>query len=227
MIDVMGKPCHIPVMEAKKALAEHGIDSVLLKVDNIVSVQNLEKMANGYGCDFSYSGETGNSFEVTINKGGKEISAFITEKSNHQTAHNNKSETDDNSKSEIVHNGRLERGNRDTSANGTAVVISRDTMGEGAEELGKILIKGFIYSLTELPKPPDFVIFLNSGAYLTSQGSNTIDDLKKLEEKGTEVLTCGTCANYYGLHDKLAVGAITDMYGITEKMAYACNTINI
>ena len=107
------------------------------------------------------------------------------------------------------------------------VVISRDTMGEGPEELGKILIKGFIYSLTEIPAPPEYVIFLNSGAYLTSGEANTIEDLKKLEQKGSKILTCGTCVNYYGLQDKPAVGAITDMYGITEIMASADNIINI
>ena len=103
----------------------------------------------------------------------------------------------------------------------------RYTMGEGAEELGKILIKGFIYSLTELSTPPKFLIFLNSGAYLTSDGANTIEDLEKLEKMGTEILTCGTCINYYGLKDKPAVGTITNMYGITERMASAGNVINI
>ena len=112
-------------------------------------------------------------------------------------------------------------------SNGFAVVISKNTMGEGAEELGKILIKAYIYSLTELPVPPKFVIFLNSGAYLTSDGSNAIDDLKKLENEGTEILTCGTCVNYYGLQDKLAVGAITNMYAIAEKMAGIAKLINI
>lgn len=54
IIDVMGKPCPIPVIEAKRALAEQGIAGVLVKVDNIVSVQNLEKMAKGCGYGFSY-----------------------------------------------------------------------------------------------------------------------------------------------------------------------------
>jgi selenium metabolism protein YedF len=112
-------------------------------------------------------------------------------------------------------------------AGGLAVVVSRDTMGEGAEELGKILIKGFIYSLSELPTPPSCVIFLNSGARLTTEGANTVEDLKKLGEKGAEVLTCGTCVNYYGLQGKLAVGAITDMYGITERIAAAAKVMNI
>ncbi|MCL2840023.1 MAG: sulfurtransferase-like selenium metabolism protein YedF [Defluviitaleaceae bacterium] len=111
--------------------------------------------------------------------------------------------------------------------NNVVVTISADTMGNGAEELGKILIKSFIYSLTELPKPPKSVLFFNGGALLTTEGANTIDDLKTLESKGTEILTCGTCINYYGLQDKLTVGAVTNMYEISTRMASADNVINI
>ena len=71
------------------------------------------------------------------------------------------------------------------------------------------------------------MIFFNSGAYLTSDGANTLDDLKKLEEKGTEILTCGTCINYFGLQDKLAVGKIVNMYEITERLASSGAVINI
>ena len=121
----------------------------------------------------------------------------------------------------------LDEHKKDTAANGLAVVIGSDTLGKGADELGKILIKSFIYSLTELPVPPKHIMFLNSGAYLTADGSNTVDDLKKLEEKGVEILTCGTCVNYYNLQDKLAVGAVSNMYEIAARMALAGNVINI
>lgn len=202
IMNLMGKPCPIPVIETKKALAE-GLDGVLVKVDTIVAVQNLEKMAKNHGYDFSYVESAKDSYEVTIGTGGKNAP--------------------------VLNNGDSEAGAAECGqlSGKLVVVIGRDTMGEGAEELGKILIKGFIYSLTELAVPPEYVIFLNSGAYLTSEGTNTIEDLKKLEEKGTGIFTCGTCANYYGLQDKLAIGAITDMYGITEKMASASNVINI
>ena len=49
----------------------------------------------------------------------------------------------------------------------------------------------------------------------------SLEDLKKLEEQGVEILTCGTCLNYYGLTEKLAVGAVTNMYTIVEKLAGA------
>jgi len=109
----------------------------------------------------------------------------------------------------------------------STIIISSDTMGRGEEELGKVLIKAFIHSLTELPTPPQSVIFLNSGAFLTAETSNTIADLKTLESQGAEILTCGTCVNYYELQDKLAIGAITNMYEIATRMATAENLINI
>ena len=111
--------------------------------------------------------------------------------------------------------------------NELTVIISQNTMGNGDEELGKILIKSFIYSLTELPVPPRYVIFLNAGAYLTSNLSNTIEDLKKLEDNGTSILTCGTCLNYYGLEEKIAVGDVTNMYHIAEIMTKADKLMNI
>jgi len=113
------------------------------------------------------------------------------------------------------------------SSDNFVVAISADTMGNGSEELGKILVKAFIYSLTELPVPPDVLVFFNSGVHLTSNESNTIDDLKALEEKGTKMLICGTCVNYYGLQEKLAVGTISNMNEITQMMADAARLINI
>ena len=201
VIDVLGKQCPIPVIEAKKVLAEQETDGVLVKVDNITAVQNLERMADGYGYVFSYTKDTACAYEVKIAKNGKAPPEITT------------------SESKVFNGGE--------SSNKLTVVIGSSAMGNGAEELGKILIKGFIYSLTELPSPPQSVIFFNSGVYLSSDGANTLDDLKKLEEKGTEILTCGTCINYFGLQDKLAVGKIVNMYEITERLASSGTVINI
>ena len=73
------------------------------------------------------------------------------------------------------------------------VVISADHMGEGNDELGKILLKGFLFALTQQEKLPSTILFYNGGASL----------------------------NYYGLTDKLQVGAVTNMYVITEKQMQA------
>lgn len=94
-------------------------------------------------------------------------------------------------------------------------------MGEGSEELGRILIKGFLFALTQQEHLPSTVLFYNGGAKLTTEGSASLEDLKTLEANGVEILTCGTCLDYYGLKDKLAVGGVTNMYVIVEKQMQA------
>ena len=116
---------------------------------------------------------------------------------------------------------------RDLPADGLVVVIGRDSMGDGPQELGKILLKSFVHSLTELPAPPACLIFFNAGALLAAEGAATTESLQKLAGQGVRILVCGTCANYFDLQDKLAVGEITNMYEITEKMATARHLINI
>ena len=101
------------------------------------------------------------------------------------------------------------------------VVVSSDRMGTGNDELGKVLIKGFIYAVTQLDTLPKKMLFYNGGATLTTEGSDSIEDLKSLEEQGVEILTCGTCLDYYHLKDKLVVGGVTNMYSIVESMAEA------
>ena len=102
-----------------------------------------------------------------------------------------------------------------------AVAVDTDVMGRGSEELGRTLMKGFLFAVSQLPAPPKTMLFYNGGAKLTCEGSASLEDLKKLVEQGVEVLTCGTCLNYYGLTEKLAVGSVTNMYTIVEKLAGA------
>ena len=107
----------------------------------------------------------------------------------------------------------------------TVVVIASDKMGEGAEELGKTLLKAFVFALTQQDQLPKTVLFYNGGASLTCEGSPMLDDLKALEAQGVEIMTCGTCLNFYGLTEKLAVGSVTNMYTIVEKLTQAGNVV--
>lgn len=107
------------------------------------------------------------------------------------------------------------------------IVFGQDKMGKGSDELGNILIKGFIYTLTESLPFPSSLVFLNSGVKLTVEDSEVLEDLKKLEEEGVEILSCGTCLDYYNIKDKLQVGEISNMYNILEKIKNANNTTMI
>ena len=108
--------------------------------------------------------------------------------------------------------------NDTVSTDKMVIAISSDRMGEGIDELGDVLIKGFIYTLTEMEVMPTTVLFYNGGAKLSVEDAPTLEDLKTLEKMGVEILTCGTCLNYYSLGDKLAVGEVTNMYTIMERL---------
>ena len=105
------------------------------------------------------------------------------------------------------------------------MAVDTDAMGRGSEELGRTLMKGFLFAVGQLPELPKTILFYNGGARLTTEGSDSLEDLKKMEAQGVEILTCGTCLNFYGLTDKLAVGSVTNMYTIVEKLAGAGKVI--
>ena len=103
-------------------------------------------------------------------------------------------------------------------AGNTVVAVDTDSMGRGNDELGAVLIKGFLFAVSRLETLPKTVLFYNGGAKLTTEGSASLEDLRLMEQQGVEILTCGTCLNYYGLTDQLAVGSVTDMYTIVERL---------
>ena len=75
--------------------------------------------------------------------------------------------------------------------------------------------------MTQLDELPKTMVFYNGGAKLTTEGSESLEDLKSLEAQGVEIMTCGTCLDYYGLKEKLKVGTVTNMYSIVETMNQA------
>ncbi|MDM8129828.1 sulfurtransferase-like selenium metabolism protein YedF, partial [Paraclostridium benzoelyticum] len=81
----------------------------------------------------------------------------------------------------------------------TCIFINSDKMGTGNDELGQVLIKGYIYTLTESKPYPKSILFVNSGIKLTTENEATVENLKILQEAGVEILSCRTCLDYYGL----------------------------
>ena len=76
------------------------------------------------------------------------------------------------------------------------VSVGADHMGDGEAALGRILLKGFLFAQTQLEVLPDAMVFYNGGAALTCEGSDALEDLRRLADAGVAVLTCGTCLNY-------------------------------
>ena len=195
-IDCMGMACPLPVINAKKAIESFTEDGTLsVKVDNETAVENLTRLGEH------------NGFAVTSEKNGeKEYTVVMQVKA----AAACKAEVP----AEAVSCALPAKG-------GKVVVLSANTMGSGDEQLGKKLMKAFIFALTNQDEAPEKVICYNSGAYLTTEDPDTIKDLKSLEEAGTVVMTCGTCLDFYGLKEKLQVGIVSNMYDIVEAQMQA------
>ena len=119
----------------------------------------------------------------------------------------------------------LIKGSHVVRKNEKVVVISNEVMGGNDEKLGKVLMKGFIYALSQLDILPSCLLFYNGGVKLTCKNSDVLEDLKNLETMGVEILSCGTCLSHYQLNDDLQVGKVTNMYEIVEKQMLASGVI--
>ncbi len=113
------------------------------------------------------------------------------------------------------------------SKNKLVIVVSSDKLGAGSDELGAALMKSYMFALSENDFLPSDMLFLNGGVKLTVEGSDCLTSLNALSEKGVNILSCGTCLDFYNLKDKVAIGEITNMYTIVEKMNGADNTIKL
>lgn len=91
------------------------------------------------------------------------------------------------------------------------VLITSDRLGHGNDELGAALMKNLLYALARNAQSPASVILMNGGVKLACEGSPSLDDLALLAEKGVAIKACGTCLDYFGLKDKLAVGQVGTM----------------
>lgn len=207
VIDAFGETCPKPVIRAMKALAEPGADgSVRVLVDNTVAVENLKRLAASKQGSAEVA-EVEGGWAVTVSGVPAELAG-------------NPQGTD----AALAEAGIAcpVPGDGDAAAPAPAarrqvtVFVGSSTFGQGAEELGRILIKGLVYAFSQADEVPHRIVFFNDGARLTCEGSEMLDDIRELERRGCEVLTCGTCLDFHGIKDRLAVGGVTNLYAISE-----------
>ena len=199
IIDCKGMACPLPVVNAKKASEQLTPgDTLTVLVDNEIAVQNLTRFAEHKG------------FTVSAEKKSEKEYAVI------MTVAGSAPASDTQEEISCV---------MDTRRKGMLVVLSGNVMGTGDPKLGTSLMKAFVFALTKQDQLPDTILCYNTGAYLTCEGADTLEDLKLLESEGVTILTCGTCLDFYGLKEKLAVGGVTNMYDIVERMESAAQII--
>lgn len=199
IIDCKGMACPLPVVNAKKAAERLNSGDVLtVLVDNEIAVQNLTRFAEHKGFGVSAEKKADREYAVIMT-----ISGAVAE------------ETREEEIACVM----------DSRRKGMLVVLSGNVMGTGDPKLGTSLMKAFVFALTKQDQLPDTILCYNTGASLTCEGADTLEDLKLLESEGVTILTCGTCLDFYGLKEKLAVGGVTNMYDIVERMESAAQII--
>lgn len=206
-VNAMGDICPIPVVKTKKVMdALTGPDQIEVLVDNETAMRNVMKLAKNSGAQAEQEqlGEKGYRVLITVGEEGEKSGALGTAPAG----------ADDLKDSQPC-----------PTCIGTVVAVGSDRMGDGSDELGHILMKSFLFAVTQLDILPDKILFYNGGAKLTIEGSESLDDLKSLEDNGVEIMTCGTCLDYYGIKDKLAVGSVTNMYSIVEILQGAMSVL--
>lgn len=107
------------------------------------------------------------------------------------------------------------------------ILVSSDSLGNGSEELGRLLMKNFINTLVESINLPSKIIFINSGVKLTCEGSDVIEALEKLIGMGVEVFSCGLCLDYFSIKDRLKAGSTTNMFSVVETILTSNLVINL
>ena len=199
IINCKGMACPLPVVNAKKAVEVLRAGDVLtVLVDNEIAVQNLTRFAEHKGFGVSAEKKQDGEYAVLMN-----------------ISHAAAKTAEDEEVACVV----------DSRKKGMLVVLSANVMGSGDAKLGASLMKAFVFALTKQDQLPDTILCYNTGAYLTCEGADTLEDLKLLESEGVTNLTCGTCLDFYGLKEKLAVGGVTNMYDILERMENAAQII--
>ena len=199
-VDARGKPCPEPVLAAREAIQNSGGRPVLVLVSSLASAENVTRMARSLGwqarlADGPGEGEYGLHLEPQDGASSRE------------------------------HEGATDEARAESDSCGTptrlVVFLPSDRIGDGPEELGRLLAVGFLKTLREVSPRPASLVFMNSGVRLCCEGSEVLEALADLERSGVEILACGTCLDYFGLKEKLAVGRISNMFEIASTLACA------
>ncbi|ONI46959.1 hypothetical protein AN643_00155 [Candidatus Epulonipiscioides saccharophilum] len=230
LIDARGLQCPLPVLKTKSYIESlppntNGLLTVL--VDNEIACQNLNKLTKKLNLAFNYEKKSNFDYVVSIII-GENVKNNLVESGKPVESKESTQLIKANESKELQEEENLAQSqplDTESKIGGHIIVIDSDSMGTGDPILGKLLLKGFIFSLTQTLPIPQKIILYNRGVFLSTEIEDTINDLKLLENLGTEIVSCGTCLNHYQL--QLKVGTPTNMYEIVEWQTAAKKIIKI
>lgn len=192
ILDARGLPCPQPVILTRKALSEGGFDLLEVIVDNAAALENVVRFATHAHTIVEGVETSGSESHIRILPGTTPANlppgeAFCSIPPSTQA------------------NALIQ-----------TVFLSSSTLGRGSDELGALLMRGFLYTLTESEALPRRLILMNSGVLLATEDSEHLANLQRLTHLGVEILACGTCLEFFKVKDKLAAGRISNMQEIAS-----------
>ena len=200
-IDVRDVACPGPVLELKKAL-EAGEPGLQLIVADELARSNVTRFAHSRGAEVEAEPHTDGGHTIRVIAGADS---------------SRPSEGD-----AAALDCPVDQSQEASAAAGPRIVqVTSQTMGQGDEDLGALLMRSFLKTQLQLDARPAAVIFYNEGVKLCCEGSVLVDTLRELEQAGIEIIACGTRLNYFSLADRLAVGRATAVAAVAAKLAEA------
>ena len=200
-VDARGLACPQPVIMTKTALDTD--ERIVVIVDHPAARENVCRLAKSRGCALKVE-EKSDGIYISISSGNPK-----------------------DKEAEIPAGLAGSVGDADRKTGPLVITVQQDRMGRGDDELGYVLIKSFIHTLSEVRPTPNVMIFFNTGVRLCVKGSEVINDLKHLQGKGVKMLVCGTCLNFFGLMNDLEAGMISNMYDISETLLSAGKIVTL
>ena len=189
-LDCRNLNCPEPLLRTKKALGELKIgESLEILVNDVAPRENIKRFL------------AKNGFEAKISQAGADT-LIKTVKTD---------ELKDESIDDIYCNVTAPK-------RGKVIFLNEEQCGSGP--IGKSLLAKFLGAALNLDEKPVKVICVNNAVRITTnRGHECFEAIKKLNEAGAEILSCGSCLEGYKLVDKLAIGEISNAYEIMDVLS--------
>lgn len=207
-IDARGLACPKPVIRVKQTFDEGGFSTLEVIVDNQAAVENITRFCENSGHAI-----------LSIKQDGE--FRFI------EIENENWKEGDKAPGEPAFQFAPVGSSPVPAVPQAVNIFINSPYIGTGDDKLGTTLMKAFIYSLTEIDSKPKHILMMNGGVKVAVEGSDSLDDLRKLEKEGVTILVCGACLDFFSLKEKLAVGKVSNMYEIASILTGPGNTATV
>lgn len=180
-LDCRNLACPEPVLKSKKALQDLKIgENLSIKLNSLASKENVARFLRSQGFEPALKEKGDDEFEIIVVK-DKELANALNS--------NDESE-----------NYRCESGKK-------ILFLKSASVGDG--ELGKKLLMGFLDTLKKADNAPSIIVCVNEAVLINTNSEHFAHQaMKELANKGIEIISCGSCLEFYGKIKDLKTGRI-------------------